>query len=54
MTKIKIVPATPELSGEDAKNIIIDANKKPSEESIMKNKMLYSILKNVKNKEDNI
>lgn len=44
---IKPIQATPELSGNDAKELIIQANKLPTEEAIKENELLSGVLKSI-------
>lgn len=48
MATIKPIQATPELSGKDAINLLLQANTKPTEKALKKNKMLHSVLANIR------
>lgn len=44
MSAMKPIPATPELRGEDAVKVLFQANTKPTEKAIKKNKVLRNVL----------
>ncbi len=48
MSTIKPIQATPELSGKDAVNLLIQTNNKPTESAMKKNHMLCSVLANIR------
>jgi len=48
MSTIKPIQATPELSGKDAVNLLLQANTKPTEKAVKKNRMLHSVLTNIR------
>lgn len=45
---IKPIQATPALSGEDAAKLLKQVNMAPTKEAMKKNKMLRSVLENVR------
>lgn len=48
MSIMKLIQATPELSGKDAVKILNQVNTKPTVQAIKKNNMLYSVLVNIR------
>ena len=48
MATIKPIQATPELSGKDAVNLLIQINTKPTEKAMKKNELLRDVLANVR------
>ncbi len=48
MSTIKPIQATPELSGEDAARLLVQVEKKPTKQTIKRNKMLSSVLRNIR------
>ena len=44
---VKRIQATPSLSGEDAKRIMLQVYKKPSKEAIKRNEALLKLRKNI-------
>lgn len=48
MSTIKPIQATPELSGKDAVNLLIQTSNKPTESAMKKNHMLCSVLANIR------
>lgn len=48
MSIMKPIQGTPELSGEDAERLIKDVNRKPTKEALERNKMMQSILRQIK------
>lgn len=48
MATIKPIQATPELSGKDAANLLIQVNSKPTEKAMKKNDLLRDVLANVR------
>ena len=48
MSTIKPIQATPELSGKDAINLLLQANSNPTQNAVKKNNMLRSVLTNIR------
>lgn len=48
MSRIKPIQATPELSGKDAEEVLVQVNKKPSEKAIKRNAILSNILSDIR------
>ena len=48
MSTMKLIQATPELSGKDAVKLLCQANSAPTERAIKKNDMLRSVLTNIR------
>ena len=48
MSTIKPIQATPELSGKDAVNLLLQANSNPTKNAVKKNIMLRSVLTNIR------
>lgn len=48
MSKIKPIPATSELSGKDAKNLLLQVNAKPTKNAIARNNMLRNVLASIR------
>lgn len=48
MATIKPIQATPELSGKDAINLLLQTNTKPTEKAMKKNNLLRNVLANVR------
>lgn len=48
MSTIKPIQATPELSGKDAMNLLLQANTNPTKNAVKKNNMLRSVLTNIR------
>ena len=48
MSTIKPIQATPELSGKDAVNLLLQANSNPTKNAVKKNNMLRSVLTNIR------
>lgn len=48
MATIKPIQATPELSGKDAVNLLIQVNSKPTDKAIKKNDLLCGVLANIR------
>lgn len=48
MSTIKLIQATPELSGEDAEKVLRQVNMTPSEKAAKKNRMLHDVLKSIR------
>lgn len=48
MATIKPIQATPELSGKDAVNLLIQVNSKPTDKAMKKNDLLRGILANIR------
>lgn len=48
MSTIKPIQATPELSGKDAEKLLLQTNTEPTMQAMKKNKMLHSILANIR------
>ena len=44
---VKPIQSTPDLSGEDAKRIMLQVSTKPSQEAIKKNEALLKLRKNI-------
>lgn len=51
MATIKPIQATPTLSGRDARELIIQTNTVPTEESIKRNELLCDVLKSIRKNE---
>lgn len=48
MSTIKPIQATPELSGKDAKKLLLQTNVKPSQKAMKKNYMLHGVLADIR------
>lgn len=48
MATIKPIQATPELSGKDALNLLVQVNRKPTDKTLKKNDLLRGILANIR------
>ncbi len=48
MATIKPIQATPELSGKDAANLLIQVNSKPTDKAMKKNDLLRGVLANIR------
>ena len=48
MATIKPIQATPELSGKDAANLLIQVNSTPTDKAMKKNDLLRSVLVNIR------
>ncbi len=48
MSTIKPIQATPELSGKDAVNLLLQVNNKPTDNAVKKNHMLHNVLINIR------
>lgn len=48
MSTIKPIQATPELKGKDAVAVLLQVNKKPTQEAMKRNQMLSSVLANIR------
>ena len=48
MATIKPIQATPELSGKDAVNLLIQTNSKPTDKAMKKNDLLRDVLANIR------
>lgn len=48
MSTIKPIQATPELSGKDAVNLLLQANSNPTKKALKKNDMLRSVLTSIR------
>ena len=48
MATIKPIQATPELSGKDAVNLLIQTNSKPTDKAMEKNDLLRDVLANIR------
>ena len=48
MSTVKPIQATPELKGKDAMAVLLQVNKKPTQEAMKRNQMLSSVLANIR------
>ena len=48
MSTVKPIQATPELKGKDAIAVLLQVNKKPTQEAMKRNQMLSSVLANIR------
>lgn len=48
MATIKPIQATPELSGKDAVNLLIQVNSKPTDKAMKRNDLLRDVLANIR------
>lgn len=48
MATIKPIQATPELSGKDAVNLLLQTDTRPTAKAMKKNSMLHNVLANIR------
>lgn len=48
MSTMKPIQATPELRGKDAISLLLQANTKPTEKAMKKNRMLHGVLDSIR------